>query len=370
MVKRTLRSLLHHAYARLQAPTCLLDLQESRTIGVREFSAGPFTYQAIRVDNAKIFTNRRDNIAIMQGKSLVPHVSLQHHGGKLLPDSENFVLTRGLQLRMRPTYVQGTVLSLLTGEPANYNYYHWFFDCLPRLVIAASLAEQETALRYCIPDDIHGFQAESLDHLGITSDKRISSAAVPFLSADRIIATTPSNPHPEDFPEWVLQFVRDSFLPLATVDDQPCLLYISRNDSSNSRRLLNELDLWQPLSQLGFLKVQLSDLSLREQISIFANAKMIVSVHGAGLTNLAFSSQGTVIYELFAETFQPQMYKRMSDLLHLRYQAVICSTADQVPQLADLTISDIAIKSILDDGHAAAHEIVCSGNNSKTSISN
>jgi hypothetical protein len=355
VAKRTFLSLLRHAYAILQAPTILLDLQESSTIGVHEFVAGSLTYQAIRADKAKIFTNRRDNIAIIQGRSLVPHVFLQHNMGKLLPDADNFVLRRRLLLCLPPAHFQGTVLSLLSGEPANYNYYHWFFDCLPRLVIARSFAEQESSLRYFIPGDAYSFQRESLDHLGITNDRRISSADVPFLSADRIIATSPPNPYPEDFPGWALSFVRESFLPLVAFADHPSLLYISRNDSSNSRRLLNEIELWQPLSHLGFVKVQLSGLSLREQISLFANAKMIVSVHGAGLANLAFASQGTLVYEIFAENFQPQMYRRISELLHLRYQSIICSTDDQVPQVANLTISQEAIDSILADGRLADH---------------
>ena len=241
----------------------------------------------------------------------------------------------------------------MTGEPANYNFYHWFFDCLPRLVIAASLAEQESELRYLIPDDAKSFQRESLDHLGITSERRISSADISFLSADRIIATSPSNPQPEEFPRWILNFVRESFLPLATVADQPSLIYISRNDSSNSRRLLNETDLWQPLRQLGFARIELSAFSLSEQISIFSNAEMIVSVHGAGLTNLAFAKQGALVYELLAESFQPQMHKRMTDMLHLLYQPVLCSTTDHVPQLANLTISDSAIDKIIDAGRTA-----------------
>lgn len=320
---------------------------------MREYVADSTTYLAVRVDNAKIFTNRRDNITVMQGKRLVPRVSLQSDYGIVLPDNENFILTRKLKLWNPPVYFKGTVVSLVTGEPTNYNYYHWFFDCLPRIAVAASLTERETALRYLVPDDIYSFQRESLDHFGITEEKRISSAKVPFLAADRIIATSPTNPTPEKFPLWVLDFVRDRFLPLATVSKQRSLIYVSRNDSSNARRLLNEDELWEPLSKLGFSRVELSKLSLKEQISLFADARIVVSVHGAGLTNLAFAPEGTMVYELFAESYQPQMFMRISDALRLRYSPVICQAHGDRAQLADLTISQESIRHIVSGASAA-----------------
>lgn len=355
--KRHYRSIVGHAYAIYQAPTRLLELKPTTQIQLCEYVAGSDTYQAVGADKAKIFTNRRDNIAIVQGKSLVPYVSLQHHAGRLLSDKDNFILTRKLQLRYPPVYFQGTILSLLTGEGANYNYYHWFFDSIARIVIAESLMEKEAFLRYLVPDDTFGFQRDSLRHLGITQDRWISSAKVSFLSADRIIATTPSNPRPEEFPLWILDFLRDRFLSLATVTGHMSLIYVSRNDSTNSRRLLNEIDLWRRLAHIGFTKVELSTLSLKDQVSLFANAKMIVSVHGAGLTNLAFSSKGTIVYELFAESFQPQMYRRISEKLQLQYHSVICPTRDSNPQSANLTISDNDIESIAEAGCLASREL-------------
>jgi capsular polysaccharide biosynthesis protein len=84
---------------------------------------------------------------------------------------------------------------------------------------------------------------------------------------------------------------------------------------------------------------------------------MIVSVHGAGLTNLAFSSKGTIVYELFAESFQPQMYRRISEKLQLHYHSVICPTRDSNPQSANLTISDNDIESIAQAGCLASRQL-------------
>mgnify|MGYP003956227891 CR=1 FL=1 len=64
-------------------------------------------------------------------------------------------------------------------------------------------------------------------------------------------------------------------------------IYISRQDSSN-RRITNENDLIIFLKKQNFIIIELSKYNFLEQISIISNAKNIISMHGAGLSNIIY----------------------------------------------------------------------------------
>mgnify|MGYP003353282435 FL=1 len=75
------------------------------------------------------------------------------------------------------------------------------------------------------------------------------------------------------------------------------LIYLSRRDSPH-RVMLNEEELEQRLTAIGFNCITGSDLSVEEQSRIFSEARMIVGPHGAGLTNLIWAHQNTTVLEI------------------------------------------------------------------------
>ncbi len=80
-------------------------------------------------------------------------------------------------------------------------------------------------------------------------------------------------------------------------------IYISRNDSKN-RIIKNEKEVVNYLKKYDFEVYELSKFSFLEQIKIFSEAKIIVSMHGAALTNLMFCKPGTTIIEIAADFYE------------------------------------------------------------------
>ena len=80
-------------------------------------------------------------------------------------------------------------------------------------------------------------------------------------------------------------------------------IYISRKDS-NHRKINNEDELINYLKQFDFEIYELSKLTFLEQIKIFNQAKMIVSMHGASLTNLMFCHPQTTVVEITADFYE------------------------------------------------------------------
>jgi capsular polysaccharide biosynthesis protein len=125
-------------------------------------------------------------------------------------------------------------------------------------------------------------------------------------------------------------------------------VYISRQDAER-RRVTNEDELMRELSQLGFERYEPGRLSLEDQITLFANADVIVGPHGLAYTNLIYASDATLI-ELFPENGATETYFVATEELGIDYEFFICSPADTetnirprdhdlivpVPELVDL----------------------------------
>ncbi|HBT93785.1 MAG TPA: hypothetical protein DEB23_05950 [Chitinophagaceae bacterium] len=85
-------------------------------------------------------------------------------------------------------------------------------------------------------------------------------------------------------------------------------LFINRKESSG-RTIANFKDLEPILLKLHFTILYLEDLTVAEQIEIFSMAKIIVGIHGAGLTNFIFSYKNNPkILEITAADFIPTHY--------------------------------------------------------------
>jgi len=304
-------------------------------------------YVIANIAEGRIYTNRNNNISVMSGDLLVPHVSWQCKERMIAPDCENLLLTGQIQIQEAPKVIDTPILSLVTGSGGNYNYFHWLYDSLPRMYLAKKHISLQENIQYYIPEDTHYFQKETLAALKVNHASYISSKAIQHLKAKSIIATSHPNPNTSRIPKWIYRFLRSSFLQNSDSKKQR-LIYISRSDSINSRRLINEDKLVKALVPLGFEVYQLSELSFSDQVSLFSSAKMVVGAHGAGLTNLTFVPKGAVVYELFPERYQPDMYECISQLGKLYYHKIICKSANsnQPDPISDLIISDDDILKI------------------------
>lgn len=74
-------------------------------------------------------------------------------------------------------------------------------------------------------------------------------------------------------------------------------IYISRQNAGK-RKFDEEQPILTLLKKYGFETVHLELSSLKQQLELFAQAEVVIGIHGAGLTNLLWSSQCSVI-EIF-----------------------------------------------------------------------
>jgi len=240
--------------------------------------------------------------------------------------------------------VPGTVISLSTD--GHNNYYHWMLDLLPKLFIAlaAGLGSGTFYLGASTP-----FQKQTLELLGIPSARVIDCNATPFLQADELIVPFLGERHPPNVfsaPKCRLLVDVFSFLTgsKASSKNLPARFVVSRG-KTRSRRVVNEAELLVRLEPLGFRAIYLEDLSLAEQITLFAQAEAIVASTGAGLVNLIHARPGVPVAILMPEECPDLVCRDIASFAGLR--CAIFYAQRHPPETADKIGCDITLDETL-----------------------
>ena len=69
------------------------------------------------------------------------------------------------------------------------------------------------------------------------------------------------------------------------------------------------------------IMVKFSGLTFKEQLEIMSATDLLVTIHGAQLTNVIFMHPGGTVVEIFNPLFNTDFYKQMSAMAELHYVA-------------------------------------------------
>ncbi len=264
-----------------------------------------FKYKLFSIKKGRIYTDRIHNYAVIKNNCLVKGPSFQLRGIKNQKIEKNIVLKIGTPRKKK--IIKGTVLSMITGGAGNTNFWHWMFDVLPRLAIAQKFFPLKKIDFFLVPEINYKFQLQSLQALGISKKKILSSKTFRHIEANTIISVDhpyvfKNNPTKEiqKMPKWISAWLKKSFKIKTYKANNK--IYIDRKDaiSNNShlRKITNEKEVKLLLKKRGFKVVTLSKLSFTEQIKLFNSAKTIIGLHGAGFANVVFCKNKTKIIEI------------------------------------------------------------------------
>ena len=101
------------------------------------------------------------------------------------------------------------------------------------------------------------------------------------------------------------------------------ITYISRC-CSGARYNTNEQEVFDGLRSLWnrTMMVKFSGLTFKEQLEIMSATNLLVTIHGAQLTNVIFMHPGGTVIEIFNPLFNTDFYKQMSAMAELHYIAL------------------------------------------------
>ena len=317
-------------------------------------------YKLYKIKKGRLYTDRINDTAIIFNKKIVEGPSFQFRiaNSQVINSrvEENIVFKKGTP-RIKKK-LKGKVLSLLTGGGGNNNYWHWLFDVLPRL----SLCEDKVDLRemqfFLLPDNRSKFQLESLETLGISKEKQISSVNYRHIICDELYVTdhpvVRSDNATEDIqkiPKWISEWLKKNFLH----QNQKKIynkIYIDRGDSisnvSHLRSIINEDEVKKYLLNEGFKILRLGDYSFKEQVSIFNSADIIIGLHGAGFANIVFAKKNSKVIELKNKT-AGKVIENLAITNNLVYKSIACNPTnfDRSNQFGHIKISIEDLKQVL-----------------------
>jgi hypothetical protein len=203
--------------------------------------------------------------------------------------------------------------ALLVGNPWCRNYHHWLMNCLPRIWFREQFPEL-ASVPLLLPGDLSPFHVESLTALGVAPEQQL-------LIPDEVWSVKqlyfPAN---GDFNPVQLDWLRQrQWRHYVITESAPSrLLYISRDDAGE-RRVANEPEVAAYLRSRGFECLRLSEMTLRDQVQAFAQARLVVGPHGAGLTNVVFGTSGLTLLELHPADAVNQVFWVLASAQQQRY---------------------------------------------------
>ncbi len=291
-----------------------------------DYSTVTTDYYVTEIEEGRVFAGNVATVAVISKENkLVGDMSFSYKDGDVVEAEKNNVFQQ--KYFVEPTYFDCTVFSMLNGGGGASNYAHFLIDSLSRIHLLKKSGKFNEVDKFLVPSLRYDFQEDALKLLGIPKEKAIEGDKYPHIKAKKLIASTAPRDTSVIIPKWVGEFYRDSFLKddLLKDFDAPNI-YIRRSDSG-IRNVLNEEETEAMLSKYNFKFYELSKLSFIEKVSLFAKANVIVSVHGAGLTNVLFCKESSHFIELFPDVFILTTYVDLATKVGMEYSYLVCESS-------------------------------------------
>ena len=224
-----------------------------------------------------------------------------------------------------------TAVPLIARHP---NYYHWLIETVPKIRYVRQF-ESATGREatYLVPSDRPSWVEETLKFLDIP-DSKIERITAPVYHAQPLLI--PSFPR---YSEIDYQWLQKHILSQNGAKADNSNVYISRSNAI-SRRVVNEDEVMDLLSEYGFQRYHLENRSLEENATLFRNADIVVGAHGAGLTDIVFCTNTSVV-ELFGARIK-KPYQQIAAEIGLVYRELYCE-----PVSTDIYVDTAELESVI-----------------------
>lgn len=223
-----------------------------------------------------------------------------------------------------PTPNSGPIAPLIPRYPDNY--YHWMVETVPKIRYLRAFEAEQEPVTLLISADAPPFVDEALNLLGWPDSRIVRVNHESYHVSELLVPSFPDR-RPADF-KWL----REEILESASdhIRESGKNIYVSRANGIE-RRVVNEDEVMDVLTEFDFERYLLEERSLAENARLFADADVIVGPHGAGLTDIVFAGDATLI-ELFGEKVK-QPYKLLAEAVGVDYEAMHCT-----PESADIVV--------------------------------
>jgi capsular polysaccharide biosynthesis protein len=230
-----------------------------------------------------------------------------------------------------------------------YNFWHWMADCLPQVLTLEKYMDGRP-LTLLASDDLGNFQRETLGHMlpktmnlefvqkntWVKTDRFI----MPSYLSGRCNGYLPAN----YYAEIRRRIAQGLGLPESAKPE--LRLYLSRAGAKR-RRVANEHAVIESLARYGFTAIRPETMSLREQVSQFQRAEVIVGPHGAAFGGMVFSTQAKLLV-LYPEKHPGEYFYTMARRIGLEHHGLIHDFYDAEDSTVDFPVDVERMEAMLE----------------------
>lgn len=200
------------------------------------------------------------------------------------------------------------------------NYYHWITQCVPAMYWACRTGDIARTV-FALPK-LAEWQEQALSLARLSRIERYAVDSQQQYEVGRLAYTTITQGATTYRPSQACVEVFQTMRSRAEIISGPFheVIYVSREDVA-ARKMTNEAELCDRLQLEGVQIVVPGRYSVEEQINMFANAKIIIGPHGAGLTNIAFCKPGAILYEFMSSRNPNPCFANLAQSMGIDYYA-------------------------------------------------
>jgi capsular polysaccharide biosynthesis protein len=233
---------------------------------------------------------------------------------------------------------------LWVTDQFSYGHYHWLIEVLPRLISAEEIGCSSPVLLQKKFISM-GYMRESLS---IFNRDYITYDLKEKLLVKTLVA--PSHFEPAHCESVQIKKVRDKFNDFDKFDSSLVpskKIYISRRKALR-RFVENEKLLQDFLENNGFVTVIMEDLSFFQQRKLMAETSVLISNHGAGLTNMLFMRESSIIIELKSDSDDiNNCFFNLARALDHKYFYTINPSKDKRVQRANIEVDIEVLNQVI-----------------------
>jgi len=228
------------------------------------------------------------------------------------------------------------------------SYYHFTLECLVKVFLLRKHLPESTII---FPKNVSKYHLEwfqlldvknilFLNENEVAQSHQVISCNFPEKDLNHHSQITP------DFRNWIIDKINNKGLLIQPSYNNK--IFINRPNARH-RKLMNESEVIKQLQEFGFNIIELEKLSVLEQINLFYHSKVVLGIHGAGLTNCLFMKKDSKVIDFIHEKFIQHCFLKLSKILELDYSQVKCKGNDNFenPGICDIEIEVANITELL-----------------------
>ena len=239
-----------------------------------------------------------------------------------------------LSMQERAITSYDTTLAAVLVQKWGYGFYHFVCEMLPKILRVFEY-NPEIPIVIFYNDT---FIKDILAYAKVTNPIIPYDGMKPYFVKEVLTITdTPSgNPRPSD-----IQLIRKYMCPGTAKYGRDLIILIYRKEALRTLRNFDEIydGLMERFPDEKF--VCFDSMSLDKTVALFQRAKLIIGVHGAGLTNMVFATKGISVIEIFPADLANACYWHLSWILGNKHKILTANSSGPPLRVVDVDLDEL-----------------------------